>query len=548
MDGEPARSDGADAAVEIVAAPEQSDAVSSNLAVVHRERGDARKNWLNSQEAQLVEANERLVLSSLRAQQDAETSARALKEISRSAERDALTQLPNRTLLLDRFVQAVANARRHRARLALLFLDLNNFKHINDTFGHAVGDEVLKIAAQRLSASVRVVDTVSRHGGDEFLILLTEVSQASDAGQIAHKVIAALAAPCRLGDHVLHLKASIGISVYPDDGEDADTLIDRADGAMYRAKWEGFGSFVFAVGRLAYELDGPPIAVDSVQPTSPLSHFELAQAGSLQARRPELLQDANEWVLLAAHSVGQLTAAADQALQRRMELMAVLAHELRNTLTPIHSVAVLPRRVRADEPLLRRVQALIERQMVQFSRLVDDLPDVQRANVAKLRLERRAVPMTGIIEEAVNTCRPAMDIRLQYLGVHIPPGELAVLGDPIRLVQICCNLLDNASKYTQVGGEIELSVEVVDDAFVLTISDSGIGITAAGVPDVFEPFVQETHAIGFSGVGLGIGLTVVRALVDAHGGNIVVSSAGTGLGSQFIVALPMIRTRAARQT
>ena len=543
MDGVPKRSD--EAAPEVAGSQQQTEAVSPGLSVIHSDLGDPGKDRINDQQAQVLEANEQLVLSSLRAQREAETSARLIEQISRSAERDALTDLPNRTVLLDRVVQAVANAKRHRARLALLFLDLNNFKNINDTFGHAVGDQVLKVAAQRLLASVRAVDTVSRHGGDEFLILLAEVSQASDAGQIAHKVIAALAAPCRLGDHILHLKASIGISVYPDDGEDVDTLIASADGAMYSAKRQGFGSFVFAQSEPTNEPGTAPIALEPLRPTLPLTHHELAQAGVLQARRPELLGDANERILLAALSTRQLKAAADQAQQRRIEFMAVLAYELRNSSTPIRTLTPLPGRVRADEPLLRQVQAVIERQVVHFSRLVDNLPDVERANTGKLRLKRQAVAMTGVFEEAVNICRHAMDIRLQYLGVHIPPGELAVLGDPVCLVQICCNLLDNASKYTQVGGEIELSVAVVDDVIVLTVSDSGIGITATGLPNVFEPFVQETHAIGFSGAGLGIGLTVARALVDAHGGNIVVSSAGTGLGSQFTVALPMIRTPAA---
>ena len=157
--------------------------------------------------AQLLEANEQLMLSVLRVQRDADTAAeaaaQALKEVSRSAELDALTQLPNRLLLLDRLAQAIAGAKRRGARSALLFLDLNNFKQINDTLGHAMGDQVLKLAASRLASSVRAVDTVSRHGGDEFLILLAEVGTASDAVVIADKLSAALGAPSRVGDQVI---------------------------------------------------------------------------------------------------------------------------------------------------------------------------------------------------------------------------------------------------------------------------------------------------------------------------------------------------------
>lgn len=142
---------------------------------------DAESRLDSRREAQLVEANEQLVVSALSARIDADTCAETLQEMSRSLGLDALTGLPNRALLLDRFAQAIAHAHHHGTRLALLFLDIDNFKLINDTFGHAIGDEVLRLAARRLASSVRDVDTVSRHGGDEFLILLTEVSQVSDA-------------------------------------------------------------------------------------------------------------------------------------------------------------------------------------------------------------------------------------------------------------------------------------------------------------------------------------------------------------------------------
>jgi len=200
--------------------------------------------------AQLLEANEQLVVTALRNQAEAQSVKQAMAEVSKVAEIDPLTQLPNRVLLLDRFAQAIAAAKRHGARLALLFLDLNEFKQINDTLGHGVGDEVLQKVAQRLSTAVRAADTVSRHGGDEFLILLTEVSQPVDAGLIADKLLTVLGAPCEVGNQVLQLTASVGISIYPDDGEDIKTLIGRADAAMYRAK-RGVGS------NYAYHGDGP---------------------------------------------------------------------------------------------------------------------------------------------------------------------------------------------------------------------------------------------------------------------------------------------------
>ena len=155
------------------------------------------------------------MIAALRAQTEAVTMALALDEVSHSAHLDPLTQLPDRLLLLDRFAHAMAAARRRGHRLALLFVDLDGFKQINDTLGHAAGDGVLKRMANRLLSSVRAVDTVSRRGGDEFLILLDEVSHPHDAAQIADKLIAALDAPIPVGDQLLRLTASIGISIYP---------------------------------------------------------------------------------------------------------------------------------------------------------------------------------------------------------------------------------------------------------------------------------------------------------------------------------------------
>jgi diguanylate cyclase (GGDEF)-like protein/PAS domain S-box-containing protein len=152
------------------------------------------------------------------------------------AEHDALTDLPNRLLLNDRLARALAIARRYGRRVAVLFLDCDRFKHVNDTLGHAVGDLVLKSIARRIQSAVRDSDTVSRHGGDEFVVLLSEVDQAEDAGVIARKIIAAVAEPHLVPQHELLLAASIGISLYPEDGLDAQTLISRADTAMYYAK------------------------------------------------------------------------------------------------------------------------------------------------------------------------------------------------------------------------------------------------------------------------------------------------------------------------
>lgn len=487
----------------------------------------------SSHAAQLVEANEQLVLSILRAHQEAETCAQALEEVSQTVGFDPLTALPNRMLMLDRFTHAIADAKRHGTRLALLFLDINGFKLINDSFGHAIGDEVLKQAADCLASLVRESDTVSRHGGDEFLIMVTEVNEIPDAVLIADKVIAGLRTPRRVGDHVVRLTASVGISLYPDHGEDADTLIALADAAMYLAKSRGLSSCVVHGDEVALHR-GPTLpALESLR--RPVIAYDLALAE--HERRLAQTREANERLVLAALSAQELQSAAEKAQQRQTEFLALMAHELRNPLTPIRIAATLMGQVPADG--LPRLQAIIERQVMHMTRMLNDLLDVSRANIGKLRLDRQKTGLAGVIDQAVATCRPAMDVRLQHFVVQMPASALEVDGDPVRLAQILSNLLDNASKYTPDGGKIGLSVAVADEAVSITVTDSGIGITAEALPNVFEPFMQDTHAIAFDRAGLGIGLTVVRELVRAHGGSVTATSAGAGLGSQFVVRLPL---------
>jgi diguanylate cyclase (GGDEF)-like protein len=161
------------------------------------------------------------------------------------AEHDVLTDLPNRVLLLDRLSQALAVAQRRRTLLAILFLDLDRFKNINDAMGHNVGDLVLKEVAARLVKCVRAGDTVSRQGGDEFIILLAEIGDANQVAHVASNVMQAVTAQCKIGDMEMRLATSIGISIFPDDGDDMDTLIKNADIAMYWAKGHGRNRFQF---------------------------------------------------------------------------------------------------------------------------------------------------------------------------------------------------------------------------------------------------------------------------------------------------------------
>src|SRR5229473_242720 len=174
------------------------------------------------------------------------TAARALSlQMTHFAQHDFLTKLPNRMLLNDRLSYSISLARRRNSRIAVIFLDLDGFKCINDSLGHAIGDKLLQSVSKRLLAGVRGSDTVSRQGGDEFVILLAEIAYPEDAATSAKKILLSLSAPHSIGGQDLHINGSIGISIYPEDGEDAETLIKNADTAMYHAKENGRNNFQF---------------------------------------------------------------------------------------------------------------------------------------------------------------------------------------------------------------------------------------------------------------------------------------------------------------
>jgi diguanylate cyclase (GGDEF)-like protein len=190
-------------------------------------------------EDQLREANERLIVATLRAQEMTEAAEGSAARMSHMAEHDFLTGLPNRSLLSARLAQSIALAQRHGKRVALLFLDIDHFKHINDSLGHAVGDRLLQSAAARLQSCIRTSDTICRQGGDEFVVLLAEIESPQDAALAAEKLIAAMSDPYLVDGHRLHATLSIGISIYPDDGQNVEAVLSNADVAMYHAKESG---------------------------------------------------------------------------------------------------------------------------------------------------------------------------------------------------------------------------------------------------------------------------------------------------------------------
>ena len=187
----------------------------------------------------LLEANQELVIRLLRAQDEAQAAAKALHDISHSIGIDDLTNLPNRRQLRSRIEHAIANAKRSGKRVGLLFVDLDHFKEINDELGHAIGDEVLCSIARLLSSITRGGDTVARLGGDEFIILFDQIEDGKILSGIAQKLLGHLQNRLLLGGHQVLVQASLGISLYPEHGDTAESLVQNADKAMYSSKRDG---------------------------------------------------------------------------------------------------------------------------------------------------------------------------------------------------------------------------------------------------------------------------------------------------------------------
>ena len=230
---------------ERMAAVRERQTQAREAALSLRERRIGTPDPLGDHAAMLRQANEHLVMVAIESQKLVDIAQTETMELNYLAHHDVLTDLPNRMLLLDRLGQAIGMARRQGKEMAVMFLDLDRFKYINDSLGHAIGDKLLQSVAHRLVSCVRISDTVSRQGGDEFLLLLPKIEHASDAALCAQKILAAFTFPHIIDQHKLVVSLSIGISIFPNDGDDAATLIKSADTAMYHAKESGRENFKF---------------------------------------------------------------------------------------------------------------------------------------------------------------------------------------------------------------------------------------------------------------------------------------------------------------
>jgi PAS domain S-box-containing protein len=243
----------------------------------------------------------------------------------------------------------------------------------------------------------------------------------------------------------------------------------------------------------------------------------------------------------------RITAEEDlrEAHRRKDEFLAMLAHELRNPLAPISSAAQLLTHLQPDDKRTRHASDIIVRQVEHITGLVDDLIDVSRVTRGLISTDQQPCDIARIVDQALEQARPAIDARGHRLALALPAPPAFIMGDQKRLVQALTNLLSNAAKYTPDGGHIALEVDV-DGAMVrLTVRDDGIGIGAELLPRVFDLFTQGERSADRSQGGLGVGLAVVKSLVELHGGRVAAASAGAGMGSEFTVALPLLYRGAA---
>jgi PAS domain S-box-containing protein len=245
---------------------------------------------------------------------------------------------------------------------------------------------------------------------------------------------------------------------------------------------------------------------------------------------------------LKDHVVRQREAqeALREADRRKDEFLATLAHELRNPLAPIRNAVEIMRLKDTPGSALARPREIIERQLRQLTRLVDDLLEASRITQGKVQLRRERIDVADAVHEAVEGARPTIEACAHALTVTLPEAMLAVNADPTRLTQVILNLLNNAAKYTPRGGHIWLTVAREGGEAVISVRDTGIGIEAAHLPNIFNMFSQVTPALDRAQGGLGIGLALVRGLTELHGGRVEAHSAGLDKGSEFVVRLPAI--------
>jgi PAS domain S-box-containing protein len=373
------------------------------------------------------------------------------------------------------------------------------------------------------------------------------------------------ASPPHLGEDPEHFRQRALLAAIVDSSDDA-IVSKTLEGRIL--SWNRGATRIF--GYEAHEVVGKPITViippelhsqerdilDKLRRGERVEHFDTVRVTKDGRRIPISLTvspvRAADGTVIAASKVArdiserklaeQRLRQSEEALRladrRKDEFLALLAHELRNPLAPIRYALAANRKSGRTPEQCSQAEAIIERQVNHMSRLLDDLLDISRITRGRLELKKTLVELTSIIGAAIETARPLLDGKHHTLVLDLPTQPVQLDADVVRLGQVFSNLLINAAKYTDPGGQIQLRAVLQGAEVVVSVRDNGIGIPADMLPRVFKLFFQSHTAMGRTEGGLGVGLSLVRGLVGLHGGSVDARSAGPGQGSEFIVRLP----------
>jgi len=582
---------------------------------------------------------ERLFLTALEEQERSEEAQRHADAMEHQALHDALTGLPNRTLLTDRTAQAIKIADRAGKGVALLLVDLNRFKAVNDRFGHPIGDAVLQQVGGRMIGVLREADTVARLGGDEFAILLPDVADATAAVAVARKILAAFAPPFVVNAVPHAVGASVGAAMYPDDGADFPALLHHADVVMYAAKHAGtaptldggshpsrppsgghWGSarrerdlrnvserlVLSALGEqeradqldghlrfaraLTHSLDEGIYALDTeerltfINPaaarllgwdpaerlgahqgeTTPFRHgddLETPVGVSVGGEQPAFASGDADLVCVrgdgstfpVAYTVTPMVAdgahmgvvvtfrdiTMTRALeQAREESVALIAHDLRNSLTAMLGRAELLRRTLQRQGMEGEVVSLqaILTSGERINRMLTDLQEQTRLESGHAALVGAPTDLRALLAHAIDEGELA---ALSEGGTPITLNtseSVQVIVDAAQITRVVLNLLTNARKYSPAGSPIRVHLGRNGTDATVSITDRGVGIADTDLPHLFEKYYRTDHTAPVG--GLGLGLYISRLIIMAHGGRIWAESV-KGTGSTFHFTLPL---------
>jgi len=288
------------------------------------------------------------------------------------------------------------------------------------------------------------------------------------------------------------------------------------------------------LGTRDYSLRAPKISDDEVGTLVDAFNNMLEEVG----KRTEALEQSNNHLSVEMAQRRRAEDALRAAARTKDQFLATLAHELRNPLAPITNAVEILRRSAAENAVQQRALQIMSRQVQQMVRLIDDLLDVSRITTGKVLLELGRVDIIAVLQSAVEISQPGIEARKHQLSLDLPAGPIFVEGDSTRLAQVFANLLNNAAKYTDEGGSIQVRLEESPEQVQVHFTDSGLGIAPEQQDSIFDMFVQVDQTLERGNKGLGVGLTLARQLVELHGGKLTVKSDGLGKGSEFCVCIP----------